>query len=127
MSGRVFKNKELEDKLYKDVAFVNTLLKILPLLFSIVFLHAGLSGNAQFSLADKVSLSSGYIVTTVGFICWAAAAIMATKDIVLFRRESTSLKDMFKTFTEQLVTLGGALVLCSLINVVVFLYYLLVQ
>ena len=68
MSGRVFKNKELEDKLYKDVAFVNTLLKILPLLFSIVFLHAGLSGNAQFSLADKVSLSSGYIVTTVGFI-----------------------------------------------------------
>ena len=126
MSGRVFKNKELEDKLYKDVAFVNTLLKILPLLFSIVFLHAGLSGNAQFSLADKVSLSSGYIVTTVGFICWTAA-IMATKDIVLFRRESTSLKDMFKTFTEQLVTLGGALVLCSLINVVVFLYYLLFQ
>ena len=52
---------------------------------------------------------------------------MATKDIVLFRRESTSLKDMFKTFTEQLVTLGGALVLCSLINVAVFLYYLLFQ
>ena len=125
MSGRVFKTKELEDKLYKDVEFVNTLLKILPLLFSIVFVHAGLSGNAHFTLPDKVPVSSHYFVTTIGLISWVFAAVMVTRDLILFQGRSISLKDMFKKFTELLVTLVGALVLCSVINVAVVLYYLL--
>ena len=124
MSGRVFKTKELEDKLYKDVEFVNTLLKILPLLFSIVFVHAGLSANAHFTLPDKVPVSSHYFVTTIGLISWIFAVVMVTRDLILFQGRSISLKDMFKKFTELLVTLVGALVLCSVINVAVVLYYL---
>ena len=127
MSGRVFKNKELEDKLYKDVTFVNTLLKIVPLLFSIVFLHAGLSGNAQFSLTDKVPVSSHYIVTVIGLLSWVFAAVMATRDFIMLQRTSSSLKCMFKKFTEQLVTLVGALFLCSVINAASFIYYLILQ
>jgi len=125
MSGRVFKNKELEHKLYKDVEFVNTLLKILPLLFSIVFLHAGLSENAHFSLPDKVPVSSHYIVTAIGLICWIFAAVIVTRDLILFQGRSISLKDMFKKSTELLVTLVGALLLCSVINVMLVIYYLL--
>ena len=127
MSERVFKNKELEDKLYKDVTFVNTLLKIVPLLFSIVFLHAGLSGNAQFSLTDKDPVSSHYIVTVIGLLSWVFAAGMATRDFIMFQRTSSSLKCMFKKFTEQLVTLVGALFLCSVINAASFIYYLILQ
>ena len=127
MSERVFKNKELEDKLYKDVTFVNTLLKIVPLLFSIVFLHAGLSGNAQFSLTDKISVSSHYIVTVIGLLSWVFAAVMATRDFIMLQRTSPSLKYMFKNFTEQLVTLAGALFLCSMINVASLIYYLILQ
>ena len=127
MSERVFKNKELEDKLYKDVTFVNTLLKIVPLLFSIVFLHAGLSGNAQFSLTDKVPVSSHYIVTVIGLLSWVFAAVMAMRDFIMLQRTSSSLKCMFKKFTEQLVTLVGALFLCSVINAASFIYYLILQ
>ena len=127
MSGRVFKNKELEDKLYKDVTFVNTLLKIVPLLFSIVFLHAGLSGNAQFSLTDNISVSSHYTVTVIGLLSWVFAAVMATRDFIRFQRTSSSLKYMFKNFTEQFVTLAGALFLCSMINAASLIYYLILQ